>query len=207
MQSVRGRPIATGLAILLTVIGFTRPLAATPFIPERDADVLEQLPPSTLGGEVGELRELSNQLARAPTDMVQAVVVASRYIELGQSQTDARYYGYAQAALAPWWGIADPPSEVLLLRAAIRQSRHEFDPALQDLSRLLEKNPRDAQAWLMQAVILIVRADYLGARQACEALARLRRAFLAFSCMGSLASLSGQAEGGYELLVLAKEQS
>ena len=93
--------------------------------------------------------------------MAQAVVVAGRYIELGQSQTDARYYGYAQAALAPWWELADPPSEVLLLRAAIRQSRHEFEPALQDLSRLLEKDPRDAQAWLMQAVILIVRADYL----------------------------------------------
>ena len=44
MQSVRGRPIATGLAILLTVIGFARPLGATPFIPERDADVLERLP-------------------------------------------------------------------------------------------------------------------------------------------------------------------
>ena len=206
MQSVRGRPIATGLAILLTVIGLTRPLGATPFIPERDADVLERLP-ATLGSDAGELRRLRDQLARAPTDLAQAVAVAGRYIELGQSQTDPRYYGYAQAALAPWWGLPDPPPEVLLLRAAIRQSRHEFDPALQDLSRLLEKDPRDPQAWLMQAVILIVRADYRAARQACEALARLRRAFLAFSCMGSLASLSGQAEGGYGLLVLAKEQS
>ena len=80
-------------------------------------------------------------------------------------------------------------------------------PALQDLSRLLEKDPRDPQAWLMQAVIFIVRADYQAARQACEALARLRRAFLAFSCMGSLASLSGQAQGGYDLLRLAEAQS
>ena len=206
MQSVRGRPTATGLAILLTVIGFTRPLDATPFIPERDADVLERLP-TTLGGDAGELRRLRNQLARAPTDVAQAVAVAGRYIELGQSQTDPRYYGYAQAALAPWWGLPDPPPEVLLLRAAIRQSRHEFDLALQDLSRLLEKDPRDPRAWLMQAVIFIVRADHRAARQACEALARLRRAFLAFSCMGSLASLSGQAEGGYGLLVLAKGQS
>ena len=64
MQSVRGRPIATGLAILLTVIGFTRPLGATPFIPERDTDVLERLP-TTLRGDAGELRRLRNQLARA----------------------------------------------------------------------------------------------------------------------------------------------
>ncbi|MGI8426117.1 MAG: tetratricopeptide repeat protein, partial [Actinomycetota bacterium] len=188
------------------MIGIIRPLGATPFIPERDADVLERLP-TILGGGSGELRGLREQLARVPTDVARAVAVAGRYIELGQGQSDPRYYGYAQAALAPWWGLTDPPAEVLLLRAAIRQSRHEFDAALQDLSRLLEQDPRDPQAWLMQAVIFIVRADYQAARQACEALARLRRAFLAFSCMGSLASLSGQAEGGYELLRLAEAQS
>ena len=149
---------------------------------------------------------VTNSPAHRPIWRV-AVAVAGRYIEFGQGQSDPRYYGYAQAALAPWWGLPDPPAEVLLLRAAIRQSRHEFDAALQDLSRLLEQDPRDPQAWLMQAVVLIVRADYQAARQACEALARLRRAFLAFSCMGSLASLSGQAEGGYDLLRLAEAQS
>jgi hypothetical protein len=126
------------------VIGLTRPLGATPFIPERDADVLERLP-TTLGGGSGELRRLRDQLARAPTDVARAVAVAGRYIELGQVQSDPRYYGYAQAALEPWWGLPDPPPEVLLLRAAIRQSRHEFDLALEDLSRLLEKDPRDPQ--------------------------------------------------------------
>ena len=135
------------------------------------------------------------------------MAAAGRYIELGQGQSDPRYYGYAQATLNPWWKLADPPAEILLLRAAIRQSRHEFEPALEDLSRLLEKDPRNPQAWLMRAVIFIVRADYQAAMQACEALARLRRAFLAFSCLGSVASLSGQAQGGYDLLVLAKAQS
>ncbi|MDQ3777240.1 MAG: hypothetical protein M3461_24215 [Pseudomonadota bacterium] len=206
MRGLRGRSIGKGLAILLAVIGFTRPLGATPFIPEGDADVLERLP-TTLGGDSGELRRLRDQLARAPTDVARAVAVAGRYIELGQVQSDPRYYGYAQAALEPWWGLTDPPPEILFLRAAIRQSRHEFDPALQDLSRLLQKEPADPQAWLMRAVIFIVRADYEAARQACEALARLRKAFLAFSCMGSVASLSGQAQGGYELLRLAEGQS
>lgn len=200
---MRGKLITTGLAVLLTVLGLTRPLGAAPFLPERDAEVLERLP-TMPGGDAGELRRLRDQLARAPTDLAQAVAVAGRYVELGQSRADPRYHGYAQAALAPWWGLADPPPEVLLLRAAIRQSRHEFDPALEDLSRLLEKDPRDPRAWLMQAGISIVRADYGAARQACEALARLRQAFLAFSCLGSLASLAGQAEGGYGLLALAK---
>ncbi len=179
---------------------------ATPFIPENDSVVLERLPTS-LGGSPGELRGLRDQLAREPSNVTLAVALAGRYVELGQIQADPRYYGYAQAALSPWWGLTDPPPEVLLLRAAIRQSRHEFDPALEDLSRLLEKDPGNPQAWLMQAVVLIVRADYQAALRACEALARLRRGFLAFSCMGSVASLSGQAKGGYDLLVLAKAQS
>jgi tetratricopeptide (TPR) repeat protein len=204
MRSVRGRVlVAAGLAVLLAASGIALPLGAAPFVPERDADVLERLP-ATLRGRAGELRGLRDRLARAPTDLAQAVAVAGRHVEIGQSEADPRHFGYAQAALAPWWGLPDPPPEVLLLRAAVRQSRHEFDPALQDLSRLLEKDPRDPRAWLMQAVILIVRGEYGAARQACEALARLRQAFLAFSCLGSLASLSGQAEGGYGLLALAK---
>lgn len=202
-RSVRGRRIATGLAILLAVIGLARPPGAAPFVPERDTDVLERLP-VTLGGEAGELRRLREQLARAPTDVARAVAVAGRYVELGQSRADPRYHGYAQAALAPWWELADPPPEILLLRAAIRQSRHELEQALEDLARLLEKDPRDPRAWLMRAGILMARADHGAARQACEALAGLRRAFLAFGCLGSLASLAGQAEGGYQLLALAK---
>lgn len=189
------------IAVLATHVAL-----ATPFIPENDAVVLERLP-IQVGGGSAELRGLREQLGRAPTDPALAVSVAGRYVELGQVQTDPRYYGYAQAALSPWWGLADPPPEVLLLRAAIRQSRHEFEAALEDLAQLLKKDPRDPQAWLMQAVIFIVRADYQAALHACEALVQLRRGFLAFSCMGSVASLSGQVQGGYGLLLLAKGQS
>jgi cytochrome c-type biogenesis protein CcmH/NrfG len=206
MRSVRRRSLAAAVAVLVAATGLTGPLGATPFIPERDTDVLERLP-ATLTAVAVELRRFSLRHTGATADLASAVAAAGRYVELGQTQADPRYFGYAQAALAPWWGMADPLAEVLLLRAAIRQGRHEFEPALQDLSRLLEQDPRDARAWLMQAVISIVRADYATARQACEALAGLRRAFLAFSCLGSVASLSGLAEGGYGLLTLAKEQS
>ncbi len=199
-------PVSGILALLLAAIACTGPLGATPFIPENDAVVLERLP-TTLGGGSGELRGLRDRLARTPTDIKLAVDLAGRYVDLGQVQSDPRYYGYAEAALGPWWKLADPPSDVLFLRAAIHQSRHEFDAALHDLSRLLEKDPRYPQAWLMKAVVLIVRADYQGALRACEVLAGLRQAFLAFSCMGSVASLSGQAEGGYELLRIAQAQS
>ncbi len=192
--------------MLFAAIGFTAPLGATPFTPERDTELLERLP-TTLGRGAGELRGLRERLARAPADLALAVDLAGRYVELGQVQSDPRYYGYAQAALEPWWTQSDPPTEVLLLRAAIHQSRHDFDAAMRDLSRLLEKDPRDPRAWLMQAVVFIVRAEYPSALRACEALAGRRRSFLAFGCMGSVASLSGQAQGGYDLLQIAQAQS
>ena len=177
------------------MIGFTRPLGATPFIPERDADVLERLP-TTLGGDAGELRGLRTQLARAPTDVAQAVAVAGRYIELGQSQTDARYYGYAQAALAPWWGLPDPPPEVLLLRAAIRRADMSSTGPCRtcpDCWRRIRAIPLGSCRPSFSSCAATTGVP----RQACEALAQLRRAFSSPSAAWEgLASLSGQAEGG-----------
>ncbi len=177
-----------------------------PYVPQGDEVVLERLPAS-LGGAARDLRAWRDRLAQRPKDLALAVRLARHYITLGQAQADPRYYGYAQASLRAWWPLADPPPEVLLLRAAVRQSRHEFDAALADLARLLKIDPRDSQAWLMQAVIYLVRADYPAAMRSCEALLPLRQGFLAMSCMGSVASLSGKAQGGYQLLVLAEAQS
>ena len=56
-------------------------------------------------------------LARAPGNLALALQVARRYSELGRVTGDPRYSGYAQAALLPWWDQAEPPRDVLLLRA------------------------------------------------------------------------------------------
>ncbi|MGH8479844.1 MAG: hypothetical protein ACREXK_09760 [Gammaproteobacteria bacterium] len=171
------------------MIGFTRRLGATPFVPERDTDFLERLPASLWGNTA----EVTGSPARRPM-WRWAADLAGRYVELGQGQSDPRYYGYAQAALEPWWTLPDPPVDVLLLRAAIHQGRHAFDAAIKDLSRLLAKDPRLAHAG---------RGPHRARRlSGCPARMRGPRAtaqgFPGFSCMGSVASPSGQAADAYD---------
>ena len=48
-----------------------------------------------------------------------------------------------EAALTPWWNLAEPPVEVLILRATLRQRRHEFDSALADLTAALQRLKTD----------------------------------------------------------------
>lgn len=136
-----------------------------------------------------------------------AVRLAERYREVGRAEADPRYYGYAQAALRPWWNLEQPPFEVLLLRAILRQARHEFDGALADLTRVLEVQPSNAQAWLTRAVILTVLGKYTDARRSCVSLSRFSNALVATTCLGHAASLSGEAEKSYCLLQQALKNS
>lgn len=173
--------------------------AAAPFTPEDDSQVLEHLPEST-GSQARALRRLRAALAEDPDNVDLAVDLASRYREIGRAEADPRYYGYAQAALGPWWDLDRPPSAVLLLRAILRQARHDFDGALADLSRVLERQPDNAQAWLTRAMILTVLGRNDEARQSCRALSRLTHALVATACHSHAASLSGAATPAYDAL-------
>src|SRR5512133_2314344 len=94
---------------------------AEPFIPNSDAEVLERLAISPGDPVLRELRALQSQLLRRPDNLVLAIRVAQGYLELGRVTGDPRYAGYSEAALPPWWHLDDPPSEVLVLRAILRQ--------------------------------------------------------------------------------------
>jgi tetratricopeptide (TPR) repeat protein len=89
---------------------------------------------------------------------------------------------------------------VLLLRATLRQNRHEFAAALDDLARVLEVQPRNAQAWLTRAVILQVQGDYAQARQSCARLSRLAEPLVVAACIGNVMGLQGQGAMAERLL-------
>jgi thioredoxin-like negative regulator of GroEL len=177
-----------------------------PFLPKSDSAILERLPGAANSADRA-LRELQRQLAAAPDDLKLATQVAQRLIERGRSEADPRYYGYAQAALKPWWEQPQPPPAVLLLRATLRQNRHDFDGALQDLADVLALQPRNAQALLTRAVILGVRGEHAAALRNCLLLARLVRSLVAATCIANADGLSGQAEGSYKLLAQMLDES
>ena len=114
---------------------------AAPFVPTDASQILEQLQATPNDPVARELRQLRSQLIVQPENLTLAVHVARRYIEQARADADPRYLGYAQGALATWWKMERPPSQVLILRATINQSNHNFKDALADLSLVLQQEP------------------------------------------------------------------
>lgn len=139
--------------------------------------------------------------------MALATSLAQRYIGLSRSETDPRYLGYAQAALAPWWRQAAPPVPVRLLRATILQSTHHFDEALQDLDAVIAQEPANAQAWLTRATVLTVQGDYEKATASCARLSALATQLVTVTCIANVAGVTGRAAKSEQLLDLTLQRS
>ena len=187
---------ATVFSVFAVLMLLASVVQGEPFVPSSDAQILERLPITTK-----KTQKLRQTLAQKPSDLQQALALARSYLEIGRSQADPRYYGYIQAILQPWWQQPRPPTEVLLLRATLRQNRHDFAGALQDLEQILAVQPRNAQAWLTQAVILTVLGDHKQALASCLPLRLLSSEQMTNACIANAASLSGQAEASYHLLL------
>lgn len=201
------RPLLVGW--LLTAVALAAGIesaAAAPYRPSDDAQVLERLP--TAGSKnVRELRQLHAELAQAPQNLPLALRVTRRDIDVARGEGDPRYNGYAEAALRPWLDLADPPVEVIVLCATLRQARHDFAAALTDLSRALSDDPRNAQAWLTRAIVLQVQGDYTKALGNCLSLARFAESLVAAICVDGVSGLSGRGAASYDDLRQMLEQA
>ena len=142
-----------------------------------------------------------------PQDLEGAIAAARKAIEMGRANADPRSYGEAEATLSPWWNLAEPPAEVRILRAVIRQANHEFTSATADLDAILNAAPRNAQALLSRAFLRLVTGDIAGAASDCRALPPAAGALIRGICTARAAALSGQADKGRALLerVLARD--
>ena len=170
---------------------------ATPFAPVSDSQVLERLPFTPSDPVMRELSALRGQLAHEPDALPLAVRLARGYLELGRTTGDPRYAGYAQAALTPWWSLKQPPQEILILRATLRQRVHQFDAALADLAAVLSANPRNAQARLTRATVLQVQGAYDAAREECLTLQRQVQELVSVACLANVNGASGRLHESY----------
>jgi Tfp pilus assembly protein PilF len=192
-----------GPAGLLTwvaaLVMFTAATATEPCVPTEDDAVLETLPQAFLSGQ-DELATLRRQLAGDPENTELAVGVASGYLQVGKSQGDPRFYGYAQAAIEPWWQAASAPPEILKLRAKLKERNHQYDEALADLRLLVEQIPQDIQAWIELANIYRVQGKYAEARQACDRLEDFAGATPTIMSRVAIQAVTGEAEEAYASL-------
>jgi Tfp pilus assembly protein PilF len=172
---------------------------AEPYVPRDDAEVLESLP-TALFASRDEMSLLRDRLATNPTNPQIAASVATRYMQLGGETGDARFYGYARAALRPWWQSDDPPPDVLRLRAKLNERNHDYDLALADLQRLLQCDPQDVQAWIETANINRVQGNYKQAQLACDRLNAFAGPFATAIARLPVMAAMGQAEEAYRQL-------
>jgi Tfp pilus assembly protein PilF len=193
---------------VVLVVGVVLRAQAAPFVPESDSQVLERLPFTASDPVIRELRALHDRLKDEPNNLPLALRLTRGYLELGRVTGDPRYAGYAQAALGPWWDLNQPPEEVLLLRATLRQRVHQFDAALADLAAVLSANPRNAQARLTRATVLQVQGAYEGAREECLALQNLTQELVSAACLTSVNGATGKLRESYEQLraVLSRQR-
>jgi tetratricopeptide (TPR) repeat protein len=165
---------------------------AAPFLPSDDAQVLERLP-ERASAQNRELKRLREAAAAAPNDVARAVALANAYYAVSHAEGDPRYLGYAQATLAPWWNDPQAPTPVLVSRALILQSNHEFDRALADLGKALAREPRNGQARLVRANILTVQGKYAEARADCGRLLGIAPEPYVSACIAAVDSVNGKA--------------
>lgn len=179
-------------AAICVVVSSTAAQAA-PYRPASPAQVLAEFPAALT-------RSAPRNLKTPNLSPQQASILAQRYIMQSRQDGDPRGLGYAQGVLSPWWALEQPPLPVLLMRATIRQSRHDFNGALADLKSLLKQTPDNAQAWLTQATVLRVLGRYPEAAQSCAQLQALASLFVSELCRLSVAGLSGELPASYSAM-------
>lgn len=181
-------------------------LAAQPYIPASDDEVVEQLPRSLIAAK-SELTPLRRALVADPNNAELACTLAARYLQLGSAEGDPRFFGYARAAIQPWWDADSPPSSVLKLRAKLKEKEHQYGQAVADLKLLLQAEPRDVQAWIELANIYQVQGEYDQARAACESLIAVAGELATSLCRAPIMAATGEAEEAYDLLAGALPQA
>lgn len=176
------------------------PCLAQPYLPGSDDEVLERIPE---GLSRAALRRQRAELAEDPDNLRDSLALARGYLATADSEGDPRYLGYAQAMLTPWWSQPAPPSEALLLRAAIRAAQREHAEALRDLELLLGRDPARGEAWTARAALRLATADYPAARRDLASAAGKAPALQLAALGAQLDSLTGQAGPAAERLARA----
>jgi hypothetical protein len=186
-------------AIFLTSLWLSSITAhAAPFVPEKENEVVDQLPgnanKTVAAASVRESRRAQAALKQNKNNLDVALHVAKLNIRRARTESDPRYLGQAEAALAPWLSESRPPVTVLVLRANIRQSLHQFAPARADLEQVVTREPGNAQAWLTLATIAQVTGDIATARASCSKLTTLIAPPVHAACVAAIDGNSGSAK-------------
>jgi len=189
-------------AVLAAVACLTAPGWAAPYRPSDDSVVLERLPARPGDPVQRDLQRLRGLQRANPNDAAAALDLARSYFNLALDTGDARYVGYAEAALAAWRTSppAAVPADILVMRAQLLQYRHAFEDALVLLNAALAQDPGHSRALSWRAAVGMVTARYDAVAKDCDQLRTLGEHLLAAGCRAYLDATLGRARPAYEKL-------
>ena len=197
----RTRALTSVLMVLAACQGTAR---AAPFIPHDEKLVLEHIPEAR-DAAGAQLRALHTALLADPANLDLALRTAQADLGQARAHGDPRFLGRADAALAPWPLGAATPAPVLLLRAVMLQSTHQFDASLAALGQVLRAEPQNTQAWLTRAAVHQAQGRIDAARDDCSHFATIAIGLLADSCIASVMAASGHASTALRALTIATQ--
>jgi hypothetical protein len=177
---------------------------AAPFVPSSNNETVDQAPDGLNKADAAsgarESRRALAALNQHKNNLDLALNIAKLNIRRARTDSDPRYLGQAEAALMPWIKAAQPPTTVLVLRANIRQSLHQFADARADLQQVVAREPANAQAWLTLATVAQVTGDSVMARMSCSKLSGLVEAPIHATCVAAIDGATGQAKSAAALI-------
>lgn len=191
--------LSLGLAALLVFALTPATSLSEPYRPADPGEVVEVLPPR-VAALARAARALRSEENAAPAHLSDALELAWRYVALAREESDPRYEGLAEGIIG-WWLVRDEPrSEVLLVRAVLRQRRHDFTGALADLADVLRRDPRNSRAWLVRAMIQMAQGDPASAERSCRPLLGRSDRLTSAVCLSYSASHAGRARAAFDFL-------
>ena len=207
LHSTRAWRISVGMCLFAQAVL----ISAAPFVPANPTDVIEQSTSSTSNAAgaaaVRESRRALAALGQNKNNLNLALHIARHNIRRARIESDPRYLGQAEAALAPWLNETRPPVTVLVLRANIRQSLHQFSAARSDLEQVVAREPTNAQAWLTLATVAQVTGDIVTARASCSKLRGLVDASVHAACIAAIDGATGDAKSAAALIAKTRQTS
>ena len=175
------RNLAFAITLLFVLTG-----QAAPIRPADDAQVIERLP------AVARVSKAS--------DPASALRDAQALLQAGREAGDPRLAGRALARLSPWASDPRAPLDIQIKLADIEQHLHRFDSATARLKTVVQRDPRQAQAWLTLATLHRVQGRYGESDAACDAVAALRVQPYAQACKAENLGLRGEFDAARKTL-------
>lgn len=200
------RPWLTLLTVIAAIQSSWVAAAAARFVPTDPhfvvANVSQTVPDETL-------RQLMERWRADPESEAATLALASGYMEHARRVREPRFFGRAEALLAPLAKLPGAGGELRRLYAETLQYRHAFEPAEALLNELLGENPRDADARLRRASLRLTRGDFAGARADCVQLtaSHVDFAVSGYACLAEAMAGSGELTRALELLATAAAQN